>query len=1643
MSNSFISAIDNHNVANGDESWFAKRISATGEFVNDVADALTMGAPSAVLAGVNSILNTGAAVGNFMGASIEPFNTYDQLRSLDSDLGQYYQAHKDGIETAGFIATSFVPGMAGVKMAQAAKAGFMGSNTLRATGLMETLTRDYAKVARAEFASGTSPFTILNADTIKSLAQGFGSQAIDMAAFETMVAATMYKSPMLDGQGFTDIVHHIGVGTLIGGGIGGVLHGMTLVAGMKQSRAIFNAELHPYKNINELGDLASPEMKVISYYQQKLNLPEAALLEDVGPMGNMKINKDLLPEERLKLINEEREKTVNRLDNLIKQELNHFAGGDAVIAERMQEVLNRSQTPVEVSNALMHSKGMQRITESEKLAYGDVLFPVHDMSLEGFQFLRAGGDWDKMFTPKGSDQAKGFIVKGNLAELKVTGAKIATDFGVSFESREAAFNAGYDLYRNANGAVSVNPESKILIGSPSRRTANNLIIDFENNGAIVDRATPSLVDFATHGKPITVNGNHVIAGDLRPIDASTTFKYDPTKGTVLDAQARTIWANSQKPINWSGKTIGENDLPLLERAYYDGDKAKDWVIKLKSGEVVLAPKGEHLRMFIEDQKKKLLAELNGRPLDEISTRLNVSEKWLRGENDEIAKIRAGVDWNKPRYARVNYAENLDAAETLRTNVVEGMVEYERQVGLIRQRHAQNFNNYAKEEAAYFPDAPNITDPGRLPRGYGAGASLFGFSNAALGSYEGWAQFVGSLTNKLKLKNKTVTAEELNPVLAAVQMAGNDAIAELSLVTNKIRSSPEAFVFHPEFPDTLIPRRSLKSIAEGGAEATETIKIKSPEVLEFLKTHSSINGRRQAHVDNLKSAAGVGSDFDANVVYAPPINTEAYKHFVFVKPKGQTLADKTRIIAAKDEATLQKLIKEVDKDQFRVVTKSNAEEFHKAQGDYDFSLGLNESRVDSELKRKGTLSDFLPTTSSRRILDDYMDFHMRQEELLATRMVEHRYSPDFQTLERLGERYTDVATSQFRSLSDKLKESVKDPYYDIVKTSLDISRSSEYQWWRGFNDTIRNAIEQPINKLREAFAKTERVDDAFVDRVNKISEDLGLGKPFVDAHAAMVANGNIAPKPWLAQGIAKAQSILSTTLLQWDFFNAINNQVSTTIILSAEVNYLRAAIEKANPEVAGKLTNLMKVTSPDGSGIELPTTARLVKQAIENYRGDSGALLTRYQNIRAVTSVLQQERQMLEQLTFDFKGLTEPQMNTRLQKASEFAKTWTGNKLAEESSRFIAADVMRQITDIAIEAGVLKDLGEANEYITNFVNKTQGNYLSSQRPIVFQGVVGQAVSLFQTYQFNLMQQLFKYAGEGDKKSLGILLGLQGSIYGMQGLPAFNFINTHIVGNASGNTQHRDLYYAANTVFGKSLGDWIFYGAGSNALGLVDPQLKINLYSRGDINPRQVTVLPTSLEDIPILNASTRFVSNLYSASEKIAKGGAFWPSISQAVEHNGLSRPLAGLAQVLQGYTTTSQGSLLSASQDYWLVSNLARVGGGKPFDEAVALDALYRVNAYRAKDLSQIQELGSVIKSNVIGGKLPSEEQTVDFAKAYVRNGGKIDSFNRFFANVMTNANQSQVNKLAQNLSSPFAVQMQLTMGGRPLPDFLNIPSKD
>jgi hypothetical protein len=345
---------------------------------------------------------------------------------------------------------------------------------------------------------------------------------------------------------------------------------------------------------------------------------------------------------------------------LFVKSLLSIAGGDEHVGQQLYNKFKDQDNLGDITAALINSKGASRISEGERLVVGDVLFPTHGLKRDEFQQILKSGDYSKLLSDTATKGTSGYRVTGDISEIRVAGAGEKTTEHGFVSNRDEAFALGYDLFRNINGTFSVNPASQILAESTARRLPNNLIIDFENGGNIVDKATPGLADLATRTKQVVVRGDTVMAGDLKPIHITSSF--NPISDNYLEVQARYIWAQEQKNIRWETRIIHERDLPLLERAYYDGKAAEGFRIRMDDGQIVAGQTGERLKQFIESQKYKYAQELNGKPLDEISLRLNVSEKWLLGEKDEIAKIRSGVNYNTPRYGRIDYPDNIRAMD---------------------------------------------------------------------------------------------------------------------------------------------------------------------------------------------------------------------------------------------------------------------------------------------------------------------------------------------------------------------------------------------------------------------------------------------------------------------------------------------------------------------------------------------------------------------------------------------------------------------------------------------------------------------------------------------------------------------------------------------------------------------------------------------------------------------------------------------------------------------------------------------------------------------------------------------------------------------------------------------------------------------
>jgi len=949
---------------------------------------------------------------------------------------------------------------------------------------------------------------------------------------------------------------------------------------------------------------------------------------------------------------------------------------------------------------------------------------------------------------------------------------------------------------------------------------------------------------------------------------------------------------------------------------------------------------------------------------------------------------------------------------------------------------------------------------------GAGAGL---TTAASQNYGTLAELVaqaGHATHDVILKQQAKIREVLDPLIVKLTTK-QEAYLEWSALQQRVRAIEGHYALN-ETGDALEPialqqyRKEVQQLIDQGLEPPpfvfepgmeEFIPLVNQEVRDMVRAHIEVNGLRTAKLASLRTAQGLQFNRPPEAFYPIPVDPKKYSHFALVTDKSITAGNRQKTLFASSAEELEGMINSLKNNphlNIKIRTKQEAIDHIKRYEKFDYEKSLNRNYLDVEAKRKGVSSPYVVSTDPRKIADDLISWHMDRTSGLVRESVSAKYEVAFEELLRLGKQSTNIATSKFSDsiLMEYVDELVKNPYNTYIKTALDI-RNNDYPWMVKINRMADEAISRVSKKVRTAFFANK--NDTDLDSVNRILTEHGYKGAAYDETMEIFANATPAVGT-LSKVVQRANGLLATVVLRWDMLNAANNAISANVLLGAETRAIIKAIEREDRNAVGALAELKKLayTQVPGTGEFILSPTKMIGESIKKFGrvGRESPEFEFFEKNGFMSRISDQYRGVLDDISYNPSedvSAWSSRLNKRIKQMREIGdkgEALTQNRLAEEFNRFVAADVMKQFTDLAVSKGVMTGK-EALAYINTFVNRTQGNYLASQRPQMFQGPLGQAMGLFQTYQFNLMQQLLRHVGEGGSKDAMTLLGLQATIHGMNGLPGFNAVNTHIIGNASGNTAHRDAYDAAYGAIGKEAGDWITYGFGSNFLGVLHPDLKINLYTRGDINPRHVTLVPINPLHTPIYQAYAKFFGNMVETGKKMMGGADISTALLQGLEHNGISRPLAGLAQTIQGlnnpqqksYSTSTRGNLVAAN-DFLSFANLTRIIGGKPMDEAIALDATYRFKSYGLEDAKRRHLLGQSIKTTMMAGETPSQEQMEEFAQKYAEIGGKANQFNSWVTGLYKDANLSQANAIAQHLNSPFSKSMKTLMGGEELEGF-------
>ena len=1578
-----LTAADNHNLLNNGASWTDGLLETIENIPKFVAVSLA--------SGVNQVYNIAPTVGNWFGGDFKQNDLATTLQGFDDDLAKYYTEHQQSADAVGFIISSLVPGTAGVKVLRAgqvaletgAKTGILGTNLAKSVGLLGSSQSRNLKAAVDAIRTTGNTFSLLETNTLKALGAGFGQAALEGAAFETAVAATMYNSPMLKDQDVGDIVSNILTGALVYGGIGGVISGAQTVGTIKKARVSAASAEFPWTHITEAVADTSPAQKIAIWLDDLHNMPAV-------PEG-------LDTSAKWSALAAKKSETIF---TKIRGEFQALSGNDGYVATQLHE-------------------GLKNLPKQDAI----------------------GNVWQLSSATRLSEVSK-FEASASKLEAKIKNLTATPEDLAEYSSK---YSFKY-LRTSGEGAGEITGEAPKVIG---------------------------LADTIKKTHEIEISGGKVKLGGEVKYKFSVKDDFNVAKVSHLEAEARQIWA-ANSPALEAGAVIGENDVALLGKAFFEQTPNISVRLADSSGHIKFRSPDEFLEFIINkknslansmvysDASKLTKAELAAgtykRSQEEIAKIVDVRNSYLSGVEQgkvtsDIFAFRTQNEltpdfWKAPSVVKLGY--DISALGKLSDDTAVAMTA-------IKTEQRMHQEAVDRAVAAALPEEISAQlidfsdDLIRSANPTGAGPKFVSFANGNYGTAASAAEYIGSVTTRAIKNAKEAVTAQLTPSLVRLRTDAKAAI-ELETIFAKLRGTPEKYVFS-EAGDSLVLRSFKKyedAVKAGMKDVKEpvildpkaplSIPIKSDDVRAFLRAHVDANGKRLNNLSTVRSAGSLQEARHADTIYPPPRNPKDFPFFAFVVDDTITGGGHSKMLYAASEKELQSQINAVKTQfpEFKVLTKVDAEDYYKSIGKFEYERTLSENHIDVALARKGISTPFLVRTDPAKITDDFLDWHLRNEASTVREIISAKYQRPFEELLTLGKQFTNVSSSRYgsKSLLKYAENTAANPYLDYVKTSLGINTANEYPFWSGIQKSLDNRISSLFAKIDEVRRDAKSVDDLVV--INQHLKEAGYDGAYYNAVTNSLAN-HTAPKAALADFVQKSNALLATFTLRLDPLNSLNNVIGSNVLRSTELAAVLRAMKSGDAVAAGKLAELVNLKLP-GLDKSTLTSGKLLSNAIKNFHDPE--LREFYRAHGFITSVRDQYLQTLD--TLALKGTENAlDLSGKLRKAHELVEQGTkltGNSLAEEFNRFVSADVMRQITDHAVGAGVMSKR-EALTYINTFVNRVEGNYLAAQRPMMFQGPVGQAIGLFQTYQFNLIQQLLRHVGEGSAKDAAMLLGMQGTIYGLNGLPAFNAINTHIIGTASGNTNHTDAYSVVYGAAGKEAGDWLMYGVASNFL--LHPDAKMNLYTRGDINPRHVTVVPTNPADVPIVNAFTKVMGNIFDTAAKIKGGGDVSTVLLQGLEHNGVSRPLAGLAQVLESfnnpyravYSTTNAGDVI-ATNDLVSLASAGRLLGARPLDEAYVRDAVFRNKAYAAKEHDKVERLGEVVKSTLIAGGEPTEEQMTGFLESYVKAGGRQENFNKFMMRQYMNANTSQANRLKDSVSNSYAQSLQKIMGGYDLRDF-------
>jgi len=604
------------------------------------------------------------------------------------------------------------------------------------------------------------------------------------------------------------------------------------------------------------------------------------------------------------------------------------------------------------------------------------------------------------------------------------------------------------------------------------------------------------------------------------------------------------------------------------------------------------------------------------------------------------------------------------------------------------------------------------------------------------------------------------------------------------------------------------------------------------------------------------------------------------------------------------------------------------------------------------------------------------------------------------------KYTQSSVKMQPGASGIIKKTEKDAAAVLMNTIMGKSNLDQYGLWRGTNQiysailektlgTIQDVMEPILNTGKNLFGKGKNLSDKQYEELQKQLEMRGIPNPFKDFQEAearrLFHQDRVAKTEALSTRVTVlANTLAATTLLRvGELGQAYVNAISLPILMTSEIS----------SKLPAKFMNAELAVTP-----EFDVVKTMYNGWRYNHRPEALPYIQRAKDLNMFKGVVSEADELFARTRSLDPGIlstTESLMRSKLvetlSKATDFSEQVVREK-AFSTGVYIAKTAYPTLPD----AGVMV-------FARDFMDRTIGNYAAAQRPTMFQGTLGVAMGLFQTYMLTMAQSLYRHLEKGEFKALAKTMLAQSTIFGAKSLPGFNIVSEKIGEHFS--DQNFDLVTGTFRALPDKLAEAVIYGLPSSFS-------QAAITTRGEIQPRAhdpfkgIGAIPAVALTGQVYDAIKRVGTAVFQADKTAGQG------IFEAISMQSISRPVARMSELVAGYSVTGKGNLVAGPDEIWAWNSvLARSLATRPVQEMRARDAIHLNSMYGSIDRENRQGITMQLRSHLRDGTL-NDEIVANLAEQYMRTGspqGWNSAVNTAIAQTELPANQTVRNYLAPN----------------------------